>query len=435
MLKGEVVAHMNNKEKLAVISEEMNCPCGSGKIYMDCCKDKRFKWVIDEKGKFHKSLELDEEVFEELEVLRSQFKETFGRDYEENDRVFYSSIIHQLNYFNDFIRTARKAGIEESHIYAYYKTDGLIVTELNKDQLSDKDIEEWREAIYEFEELMNEEFKDNQLNIVQAVLFVENALTNFLEKSFEQVELGLAKFIVDSNGDEFLNLNSFQVLDHKSFMEFCLYKTIKNLNAIKLLFEHGHKENALAIVRFLYDIYLNVIVYSKDVDFFNEKIVPLIGLEKGTHIRQSKHKIKDLTTGRVFNTKTTIYQLAQKAKKENPTVFELYESLFSDLSGYVHVNISVAGKYFSENDPYYELNEELIAGVLALLFSYLQLYEVVKLDHVSSKLRKDILYLANKISSEIKPFIEVLKSLEKNPIFNIMNKMLMHYTEEDHFTE
>ncbi|XBO86250.1 hypothetical protein AAGG52_24480 [Bacillus licheniformis] len=161
----------------------------------------------------------------------------------------------------------------------------------------------------------------------------------------------------------------------------------------------------------------------------------MIGLEKGTHIRQSKHKIKDLTTGKVFNTKTTIYQLAQKAKKENPTVFELYESLFSDLSGYVHVNISVAGKYFSENDPYYELNEELIAGVLALLFSYLQLYEVVKLDHVSSKLRKDILYLANKISSEIKPFIEVLKSLEKNPIFNIMNKMLMHYTEEDHFTE
>lgn len=117
------------------------------------------------------------------------------------------------------------------------------------------------------------------------------------------------------------------------------------------------------------------------------------------------------------------------AEKENPMVGRFYESLFSDLSGYVHVNVSMAEKYFKENDPYYELNEELLSGVLAMFFAHLQLYEVTKLNHVSIDLKVDMLYLAEKISGEIKMFTAALKPIEENPLFDLMDDLLAYYSE------
>jgi len=418
--------HLERNKTL--ISDYEKCPCGSGKLYGICCEIKDFEWLKDDKGTIYKNVKLSDETMNGLKVVKEQFKETFGRDPKGEDKLFYSVAIKQFNFLNDFIRICREAGVEERYLYAYYCT-GLLVTEENKERISDREYDEWEEAVFEFENLTNEGSIDNRINIVQAILLVEEGLTIFLEKAFEQLELGLSKFILDSKNAQVLEVDSFQVCDHKSFIEYCLYKIIKNMDSVSLLISNGHKENALAVVRFLYDIYLNIFVYISDYKLFEEKILPLIGLELGTHVRVngSKHKIEELATEKKTYTKVSIIELAKQAGKQNPTAMKMYDSLFSELSGYVHVSVLMSDKYFSENDPYYELNEELLAGLLAVFFAYLPLYEIIKLDHVTLELKRDILFLANRLTEQIRRFLVTLKGIEENPVFDLMEEMLNYY--------
>lgn len=48
-----------------------------------------------------------------------------------------------------------QVGVEKRHIYAYIKTDGLLVTEDNIEKVSAEDMREWIEAIEEYEKLVN----------------------------------------------------------------------------------------------------------------------------------------------------------------------------------------------------------------------------------------------------------------------------------------
>ncbi len=112
------------------------------------------------------------------------------------------------------------------------------------------------------------------------------------------------------------------------------------------------------------------------VNFFEEKVAPLIGLEMGTHVRgitpkgsPSKTKIEEIETGRKFNTRITVQELSDELLRlGNPIAKDLHDLFYGDLSGYIHVNILASNKYFTPNDPYYEIDESMMAGFLAVFF-------------------------------------------------------------------
>lgn len=271
------------------IPDEMTCPCGSGKVYKECCKGKEFIWMIDNEEIIFREVPLPEEVMEELEELSNMFENVFGRKPEDRDFAFYSGIVNQIDYDNSLIKVSRAAGMEESHIYATYKT-GLIPTEFNIDKMPEKDYNEWAEAVREFDEMMNEKLEDNEMSIVQFVLLVNDYLSRFIERAFSELELGISKFIVDCEKGPF-DIGEFEVDSQERFIEYCLYKTIRNLHAIRILADEGYTENSLATVRFIYETYLNVAVFSSKL--YEEKIEPLIGLDKGTHIRKKIGKMEN----------------------------------------------------------------------------------------------------------------------------------------------
>ena len=129
------------------LSRNAPCPCGSGKKYKHCCIRKDFEWVRTDNGKIARSVQLPEEVMQALDGLRQAYVAQHGR---EPDRIFEGSPpLELMEHWT--VEAMKKAGIEPALIYAFEKTDGLLVSDQNADKMPDTDIAEWEAAICEYE--------------------------------------------------------------------------------------------------------------------------------------------------------------------------------------------------------------------------------------------------------------------------------------------
>jgi hypothetical protein len=126
------------------------CPCGSQLKYKKCCWNKAFTWNIDDNQQIVKTIPLDQKHADMLKEYIKHREEKLGRKLEEHDRIFDPKDIPSID---EMCKLMEKAGIAPRHIYAYRKTDGLLLTEKNHNYATTQDIKEWHEAIDEYEEM------------------------------------------------------------------------------------------------------------------------------------------------------------------------------------------------------------------------------------------------------------------------------------------
>ena len=131
------------------ISRNAPCPCGSGKKYKKCCWDKGFDWEEDESGNLFKSIPISEAMADVLQEQRRKFIEKNGREPGPDDLLF-PDLPHPEQIEHLTVKAMKEAGIDPAIIYAYEKT-GRLVTEANQHLLSDADLDEWQDAIEEYE--------------------------------------------------------------------------------------------------------------------------------------------------------------------------------------------------------------------------------------------------------------------------------------------
>jgi hypothetical protein len=132
------------------ISSNDPCPCGSGKTYKACCYNKGFEWQEDDQGGVYKSVPMTDEVADVVRQQREKFIAKYGREPGPDDLLFFDAPpVEQVEF--QMVQAMKKAGINPAIIYAFEKTDGLLVTEENKHLISDKDLDAWQAAIEEYE--------------------------------------------------------------------------------------------------------------------------------------------------------------------------------------------------------------------------------------------------------------------------------------------
>ncbi len=129
-------------------SRNAPCPCGSGKKYKHCCQGKGFDWVEDAQGSTFRQIPLSPEASALLEEQERRFRQRFGRDPGPDDRVFFDAppleqVEHQL------VEAMKQAGIDPAIIHAFEKT-GLLVTEENQHLIPEKDLQQWADAVAEY---------------------------------------------------------------------------------------------------------------------------------------------------------------------------------------------------------------------------------------------------------------------------------------------
>lgn len=132
------------------LSRNSPCPCGSGRKYKHCCYGKGFDWEEDEAGTIYKNVPLSGEAMSILEEQRRKFVAKFGREPGPDEPIFFDAPpVEHLE--AEMVLAMKKAGVDPALIYAFEKTNGLLVTEQNKQLISEADLEAWNAAIDEYE--------------------------------------------------------------------------------------------------------------------------------------------------------------------------------------------------------------------------------------------------------------------------------------------
>jgi len=135
-------------ERVKVGRNEL-CPCGSGRKYKHCCYSKRFRYVRTAEGEIRREIPLNDEALELIQGQMQNFRDTFGREPEPHDRLFWEEPEHLEHRLS---QAMREAGLPPGLIYAFEKT-GRLVSDENVDLISQEDLDEWRAAVEEFDRL------------------------------------------------------------------------------------------------------------------------------------------------------------------------------------------------------------------------------------------------------------------------------------------
>jgi len=129
------------------------CPCGSGRKCKHCCWKKGFDWAVDEHGDLHRRIPIDD-----AELLEGLRQACVGRG---PDELAFGDLGHMEHVEAEMVDIMTQAGMDPALIYAFEKT-GRIVTEENKNKLTDPGLTEWSEAVDEYRRLAD---KDATLDI------------------------------------------------------------------------------------------------------------------------------------------------------------------------------------------------------------------------------------------------------------------------------
>ena len=166
------------------ISRNSPCPCGSGKKYKRCCWGKDFDWVEGAEGNSSRSAPISEELAADLADHLEMQSAQLGRDPGPDDLVFPGLLAEHAEH--ELSQAMLTAGIDPAIIYAFEKT-GFLVTEDNQESLSDLDLEEWREAVEEYNAMNG---RDEELELPVGTLAYYGPDDAFTSKIVASVNFG-----------------------------------------------------------------------------------------------------------------------------------------------------------------------------------------------------------------------------------------------------
>ena len=394
------------------------CPCGSGKAYKDCCKNKAIKYYPEGEDHYIKAQDGGQMMKEIAFIQDAKLKKVFGRTHNEND--FFTEIL-----YNEMTIMTRKLKYEESIsndlVYAYDRT-GILPMSFNIDKLPDIEIEAFEKARKEYNQLMTQKI-GKRGNLLQVAECTNQFIKKLFDENIEDIYFVLKYFIKQTINETGIK-KGFCVKNMKEFLVYAAYRTFANMLTLQELVKKGYAESALATVRIVYEILLNVRTFRADRELFNKKIIPLSKMEEGIFEKIGKYKAIDKQTKEEYNYKVVPQELAVKAGENYQ---KLYETLYYELSGFIHFDALTAKKIFAENDNFLDIDESYIAGILAMVFAIEIVIELSEFEENTIQIKNDLRYFANKITKELEDALDMIKVIDEKEVYEVIKSTLEEY--------
>lgn len=309
------------------VSKNQFCPCGSGKKYKDCCEKKELKWVR-QNGKITKLLPINNAVSVSIKDLTRKFTKTFGRKPYGYERLFKMLGIIDGSYEILFSKLT-DLNLPLAQQYATIKT-GMFLSEFNYGQFSDLDLNEWDEAIEEFE-TKNSIKEYNGKSIFDAVKEANQKLKKIDEK-INNVEM-MMNIYLNSFTDNYKDLELI-IENQKDFSIVCARKIVIDANILLSAFNHKSIEEVTNITRIIFEDLIQTAVLLNEKDLFEEKILSLTLFEKGileykknTEGKLSKNILINHKSKKEYNIKINIKDLSLRNKNYQ----NFYDNLFDGM--------------------------------------------------------------------------------------------------------
>lgn len=393
------------------LRRNQSCPCGSGKKYKSCCIAKPLVFEKTSHGGYSVDVPLSDAALEVLDEGKREFFRHFEREPGDGDPLFLAKYLASPEDLEvDGVRLMRESGISPALIYAYKKT-GYILTEENSSIATGAAIQEWEEAIREFEELGDpsvqgegvEEFDDLLVELTADITSCLYALGFSTDHFFN---VGLQE--PDPSDTSSTYVQRYQAL--------CAARAHRTLRSISLLLKSRFSEHALRLERAIYECYLHIVVASEDPCSLEVLVDVPMGLRLGTHNlkkkrggREDKRVAVELSSGREIPSSISAYYMASKSPfREDLEFFDYFYKLTSEL---IHPSVLSAQGYFSEYgqiDPVrIHLQEEAI--VLGALVGAMTLDRVAAMHGCPHRVARDCHVVVYRIRRRVLRVLAILE--------------------------
>jgi hypothetical protein len=401
---------------------ESDCPCGSQLTYRTCCASKRYQFVYDDEGNIVRRVPLIDEVTEELKDAKKSFEALYGREMSGNDLVFgHLSDPTQSVYAS--ARMLMSAGLDPAFAYAYVRSDGLLPTELNTDYISEIDLELFTGFVDEYREPV-----DLEQGQIPSFVFVSSGnelIGETVETAFTCMRMVLIDFLSRHMSAEQRRARmepnrtrkvEFLVRSPADYALFSALKTKQTLDSLKLLSTGHDAASIYSIARSVFEntVYLDSI--ADDASIFWDGISPKTDAENfkfGRHAdgRVNFNHVIHKQTGVRAPTVMRFSELAQ-AKQRSSQTRDLYALFYVTASQYVHVDVLSARGYFYDADPFDELDQVLLASLLALVLIGDLLRALQRSEGVQESYAQDV---RSFLASMVDRLLEVIAYVNSDP--------------------
>lgn len=355
------------------------------------------------------------------------FQEMYGRKISkngENPYVFWNFFWTDSRLLSETVKIMRKAEVNEELVYVYYKTE-ILPSAKNLHLLSKTQKREIKAAQQEYRRLVAGGVNKKGIPLFYYVKFTNNRLSEMLNKHHTYLESAFNDFIRRHLDDvEFIN---YGIRSKNDFLGFCCLKVIEDLHNIKTLRQNFLTIQMYSCCRSMLETYFYVTSLAQHEGFFQDKIIPAL--------ESSNYQFEKMNEGRLNYTRIllkrtnkragiSLHTLAQKSKYK--TDMELYDIFYRSICQFVHLDPLSAQSYLYDNDPFTEIDSELVADLLAVTCATILLEQFAFVSDAKLQFRKDITHLVTLIKKDLLDCFHLVLAdeLNHNDIFSIFKQRI-----------
>lgn len=407
----------NQKSHTREIHGRTKCPCESGRTYAQCCKQTDLKWCVDDNGVVLKKIPLIDEAIKLLRQAEEHFLQVFERKPHKNDPVFLAKyLLSDVDIQREMVRGMEEAKIAPEFIYAYQKTDGLLLTEENEKLATGKDLEDWNNAIDEYFSGVSKKlsklevlFQSFTEEVSACIICIGYILENEILKSA----------IKEKSSSKFFTVDDYVLLH--------VTQTANALRAIDVLLNERMSSNSLPLVRHIYENYIHIVFAVNCPDQLINLIDVPVGLSQGLYVYAKNNKgdedkrvIIRKSDGKKFKGYISNYSMLNSSRYEEDIL--LFDSLYKFLSDYTHPSLTNLSLRMEKDGRMDHLKNGLEgeARFYSICISGMVLDQMRSLNCVSKRAKKDIRVIAGRISRKANELLDLLYVEEKPENINIL---------------
>lgn len=387
------------RSRFKIYPGNRSCPCGSNIVYQKCCKQKKFRYEIDDRGNIRKSLKIHPRLKPVLDEAFERFKSLFGRRPRGSDPVLFDNHLNGNDDFWQTTQTVFRAADTPDELFFAYRRSGFLVGEHSLDQMPDSEHREWTDAIDEY-------FALRALGHDPFHVFT---YLNGSEYEKYKLLVGLIDSTIIALGFSHTNPKKFESAA-SYFRYLLLLRAVRSLRTIREMYNTRYDDDCLAIARAVYETYLRMKLLRLEPSS-SRRFEAMAAHAAGrfpSKLRKNGQPHRwiciDPQTGEEFDINISNQTILDISDLQLDG--QLYSDLYPLLSGFVHPEFvgellkSTAGEPY-KNDPIRAIT--LVTAICILLLkevvesSFLRALTKRDLNHVMKKLRK---HLADFVSTE-----------------------------------
>ncbi len=347
---------------------------------------------------------------EVLLKMKQEFIRRFKREPGQGDPIFLAKYLYsEQDLSRESNQLFRAAGVSPAVAYAHRKT-GYILTKSNRAFATGAAIQEWEEAIDEYET-----FGDPADGDSEGAIF-DRTLTALLD------EIDSLIFLFGLANDNFFNTPA--LLDHEEellispgqYQALCVVRTHRTLRSIKVLLAQHMADDVLKLARSLYENYLHMVYIGSRPERIHDLVDAVIGLRAGSHAykctskgKADKRTIVEIATGKEYLGHISAFSMAQASPIPEDLAF--FDFFYETTSQFIHPSIFALDGYLAENglDPVKShMYEEGV--VFSALVACMVADRIAEIKNCPRQIVKDAAVVVRRTKALLS---EILKSLNR----------------------